>query len=255
LELLMNFLASPLFDHTFDPKVVLRLIGPLVMPLLPRVAASLSSVALVSWGTSVWVPRTVNHYGLTHFEWRTAWIPGFISRWTAIGLQGTFIALVAAGQPASVLPFAALMAVALNGVVQADMRMQVIPDRFQVVGALGALGFVALSRGAHDWAALSLRSGGGVVVALVLCGLNLAYQRWRKREALGWGDVKLIAWLGVAFGVDVLCALLYGMFLAQLVIIPSVLFRLRRFASTFAFGPYIVFGVLAFFAQRSFFPF
>jgi prepilin signal peptidase PulO-like enzyme (type II secretory pathway) len=213
----------------------------------PAVLAVVASYLLVRWATAVWVPRVVNAYGIRYFDWQQAWIPGTVSRWIAVALQGAFVAAWARAGGVACLPFAALMAVALNGVVQADARFHLIPDRFQIVGALGAIGalIVLLTRPDAEPAQLLMRAGGGLLVAVGLYAMSWAFERWRQRPALGFGDVKLVAWLGLVMGTDVLLVLLVAMLAAQAVILPMVLLRRRTMTSGFAFGPYLVLGVLA----------
>lgn len=146
------------------------------------------------------------------------------------------------GKPHAAWPFAALMVVALNGVFQADARLQIIPDRFQVTGAVGALGYLLVGLGLES-ERLVLHAMAGPGLALVLWLATLAYEQLRQRDGLGFGDVKLIAWLGLAFGLDIAPILAASVVLALLGVIPTIVLRRRSFQTSFAFGPFIVLGV------------
>lgn len=219
--------------------------GPASLSSLQTVAthaaASLGAFAIIQWGTTRWVPRVLNHYGFTYFDWKKPWFPGLLSNLGLVVLQTGLVHLVGAGRPAAGLPFLALMSVALYGTVRLDRRFHVIPDRFQLAGLLGALGFAVVATPSGLLPTV-ISSGLGLGVAGLLWLLNITYEKLRKRQAMGLGDLKLLAWLGVAMGPANLAALVYGIILASLVMLPLVLTRFRKLDTTFAFGPYLVAG-------------
>lgn len=83
-----------------------------------------------------------------------------------------------------------LIAACLCAVAVVDARWLVIPDLYVVA-------LLALAIGWMDWpsALLGAAIGGGLLAAL-----RWAFLRLRKVEALGWGDVKLMAALGALSG-------------------------------------------------------
>ena len=97
--------------------------------------------------------------------------------------------------------FGALLAALMLAIAVIDSRRYIIPN--ELTGAALALallraGLVGPEAGWHAviWAALQ----GAAVVALPLILLMTGYRRWRGRDGLGLGDVKLAAvagaWLG-----------------------------------------------------------
>ncbi len=195
------------------------------------------SLLLLNAGLYVWVPRVVAYYGRTYFDEPRA-RPGFL-KLGLLGLPlGCLLRFAALYYPAEALPFVALMLVALAGVILADARFQVIPDRFQVAGAFGAAGFAFHATGG-PLAPKLVSAGFGLAMVAGLYGVTRLYTLIRKRDALGLGDVKLLAWLALAFGPDTFFVMAYGLGLALAVVLPLLLLRRKALHSFFAFGPFL----------------
>lgn len=201
----------------------------------------LLATMIVSWGVGGWVPRVVHHYGVTYFDWQGPRKRRLIFRFLSV-LAGVLIvrALTYTSAP-ELAPAVALMVVAMAGVVSADSRFQVIPDRFQIAGILGAVGYCWL-RASQPEMQLLLHFGTAVIVSGGLLLMNWIYERLRGQLALGLGDIKMVFWLALAFGPDVMLVLVYSLAAALIVMLPLLLFRVRRMASVFAFGPFLVLG-------------
>lgn len=117
------------------------------------------------------------------------------------GVAGAIVCLCAMGAavslapPAAGLPAAALMPV-LGAIACIDKRSFIIPDPLNGVALV--LGFVSAAAGEggaeSSLVAAVLR---GAIAALVFLTLRAAYSRWRGREGLGLGDVKLAGVAGV----------------------------------------------------------
>ena len=98
--------------------------------------------------------------------------------------------------------FGALLAALMVAVAAEDFRRYIIPNELTALAvALGLLRAATVGPGA-DWAAVlqaTLRAG---AITLPLLALMIGYRRWRGRDGLGLGDVKLAAvagvWLGLA---------------------------------------------------------
>ena len=121
-----------------------------------------------------------------------------------------------------------------------DFEHKFIPDRFQI--ALLILGILCtIFDPVWGWAShvIGLFVGGGVL--LVFYGLGyLLY----KKEALGFGDVKLMAVCGLILGwQSVLVALFFGAILGA---IGCLLLRgiSKQKEVEYAFAPYLAFGVI-----------
>jgi leader peptidase (prepilin peptidase)/N-methyltransferase len=91
----------------------------------------------------------------------------------------------------------AAAAVTLVAVMVVDGRWLVIPDVY--VAALALLGLAGASRIGWTSALIGLALGGGLLAAV-----RWAFLRWRRVEGLGFGDVKLMAAVGLLVGEDVL---------------------------------------------------
>ncbi|MFZ0214819.1 MAG: prepilin peptidase, partial [Candidatus Dormiibacterota bacterium] len=64
-------------------------------------------------------------------------------------------------------------------------------------------------------------------------------------EAMGLGDVKLVAFIGLALGIQAAAvALIAGVVLAGIVALVLVLTRLRGMRDSIAYGPYLAVGSL-----------
>lgn len=121
-----------------------------------------------------------------------------------------------------------------------DFKHKFIPDRFQI--ALLILGVLcAIFDPVWGWAShvIGLFVGGGVL--LVFYGLGyLLY----KKEALGFGDVKLMAVCGLILGwQSVLVALFFGAILGAIGCLLTRCFS-KESGVEYAFAPYLAFGVI-----------
>lgn len=140
--------------------------------------------------------------------------------WSGIGSAAAgVIATIGAAHP---MPGMELLALAAGGsalslLVAVDLRHMILPDL--LVFVLGVLG-LAWSFSPAPSAPLPLEAVFGALAAGGLTGgLRLAYKALRKREGMGFGDVKLAAaagfWLGVELiGLFLLLAALFTLFAA-----------------------------------------
>lgn len=89
---------------------------------------------------------------------------------------------------------AAVLCWALLEIALADKKYGIIPDQFVILTAISALGFIPFHQTFLQplWGALL---GGGIMLLSALFG-KLIF----KQESLGFGDVKLLAALGLALG-------------------------------------------------------
>jgi leader peptidase (prepilin peptidase)/N-methyltransferase len=96
----------------------------------------------------------------------------------------------------------ALLAALMLAISVTDFRRYIIPN--ELTAAAVALGLVRAGMvGADaDWSAVLHAALRAAAIAVPLLALMLAYRRWRGRDGLGLGDVKLSAvagvWLGLA---------------------------------------------------------
>jgi prepilin signal peptidase PulO-like enzyme (type II secretory pathway) len=119
-----------------------------------------------------------------------------------------------------------------------DFEHRLILDRV-IFPAMALALFVSLF-GTPWWAGIATGLGAGLLFLL----LALAGSAIFKAEALGFGDVKLAAFMGLLLGpLPTIQALFYGVFMAGVVSIGMIVWR-RSMKGTLAYGPYLAAGAL-----------
>lgn len=138
---------------------------------------------------------------------------------------------------------------ALVGTTYIDLRHYIIPDEFSIyavpVGVAGAWGLRALGwDGGPTWqqSVLGALIGGAVPIALLWL-----YQRVRKVEGLGFGDVKLLAMLGSFLGAwpALFVVGLLASLVGSAVGIAVMIRQGRGWQTQVPFGPFLALGGLA----------
>jgi leader peptidase (prepilin peptidase) / N-methyltransferase len=117
-----------------------------------------------------------------------------------------------------------------------DLEHRLILDRVMFPSMVLAL---LLSLFGHPWwAGIAAGLGaGGLFLLIAVVGAAIF-----KGEALGFGDVKLAAFMGFLLGpLPTIQALFYGVFLAGLVSIGVIIWR-RSLKGTIAYGPFLAAG-------------
>jgi leader peptidase (prepilin peptidase)/N-methyltransferase len=119
-----------------------------------------------------------------------------------------------------------------------DLEHRLILDR--VMFPSMALALVVSLFGQPWWGGLAAGLGAGLVfLAIALAGAAVF-----KADALGFGDVKLAAFMGLLLGpLPTIQALFYGVFLAGLVSIGVIVWY-RSLKGSIAYGPYLAAGAL-----------
>jgi prepilin signal peptidase PulO-like enzyme (type II secretory pathway) len=119
-----------------------------------------------------------------------------------------------------------------------DFEHRLILDR--VMFPAMALALVASLFKDPWWAGIATGLGAGLLFFL----LAIAGSAIFKAEALGFGDVKLVAFMGLLLGpLPTLQAVFYGVFLAGVMSIVIIV-RSRSLKGTLAYGPYLAAGAL-----------
>lgn len=137
-----------------------------------------------------------------------------------------------------ILVLESVFVLVLVQVIFFDFEHRLILDRV-MFPAMGLALIVSLF--AHPWwAGLAT----GVVAGLLFLLLSLAGAAIFKAEALGFGDVKLTAFMGLLLGpLPTIQALFYGVLLAGIVSVGVIVWR-RSMRGTIAYGPYLATGAL-----------
>lgn len=119
-----------------------------------------------------------------------------------------------------------------------DFEHRLILDR--VIFPAMALALVVSLFGQPWWAGIAAGLGAGLLFLL----LALAGSAIFKAEALGFGDVKLAAFMGLLLGpLPTIQALFYGVFMAGVVSVGMIVWR-RSMKGTLAYGPYLAGGAI-----------
>lgn len=135
---------------------------------------------------------------------------------------------------------AAVLLTLLLGILLADARHMIIPDEFSLGGLGMGLGFSLFAGGISPLqAALGAALGYGLLWAAGTVGTW-----WAGREAMGGGDLKMMAMVGSFLGWrGVLLTVFLGSFAGMLVYLPSLI-RRERFREI-PFGVFLAIGAAA----------
>lgn len=131
-----------------------------------------------------------------------------------------------------------------------DFRHFLIPDLITYPGILLGIGLSFLPLGLTPVQSIS----GSLVSGLFLWLIGFAASLVFKKEAMGLGDVKLLAMAGALFGAPTaLFGLIFASLLGSVIGIPLMFLRKLNEHRHIPFGPYICIGVLvsAFYGQQA----
>ena len=121
-----------------------------------------------------------------------------------------------------------------------DLRWQLLPDRVvKPLIALGAVDFIA--RAFHEQWPFQRFFGELILALLAICGLYWVLHAVSKGAWVGFGDVKLGAFMGLALGwQNALLALFLANLIGVLVILPGLLTKKLSRKSRLPFGPFLI---------------
>lgn len=151
------------------------------------------------------------------------------------GIKNTFIANL------DLIKFAILTPMLLSAFV-IDFKLQIIPNRLNLtMFEIGLI--IAFLYGLSDVAitinmALGMLAGGGIFLLITLIG-GVVY----GKEAMGFGDVKLMGALGLYFGLsNIVVVTLLSFLIGAVLSILLLLTKIRKMDEYIPFGPFIVLG-------------
>jgi leader peptidase (prepilin peptidase)/N-methyltransferase len=174
----------------------------------------------------------------------------FLLAWFKFGVQpdGRVLGL-AAVQHVGLVPVYWLIIGGLLLGAFVDCRHMIIPDRVTIGGMIAGVLFSLLVPALHEettalkglqYAAIGGAFGFGLLWLVALLGKLLF-----KKEAMGFGDVKLMGALGAFFGVKAVCFILFfSSVLGALFGVFFIITGKRKLGRHIPFGPYIVFAAL-----------
>ena len=151
------------------------------------------------------------------------------------GIKNTFIANL------DLIKFTILTPMLLSAFV-IDYKLQIIPNRLNLT--MFEIGLViAFLYGLSDVAitinmALGMLAGGGIFLLITLIG-GAIY----GKEAMGFGDVKLMGALGLYFGLsNIIAVTLLSFLIGALLSIILLATKIKKMDEYIPFGPFIVIG-------------
>jgi leader peptidase (prepilin peptidase) / N-methyltransferase len=158
------------------------------------------------------------------------------------GLTAVLFAAVAAhdGATAVLLPHLLFVA-ALVLVSDIDLAARIIPDVVILpVAAIGAVTMTVLHPFGLPWWTWLVS---GIGAAAFLLAVSLVYEKLRKQEGMGMGDVKLALCMGFYLGPAVIPALFIG-FISGAVAGIALMSRGRSAKTAIPFGPFLSAGAV-----------
>lgn len=161
----------------------------------------------------------------------------FLLGWLLIGFNPSLPAVLYVAQP-------------LLLVMAADLKTRIIPDQFVLALLPGGI-FLWIAggiTGSAGWGvSILLRLLAGFLGGFLLFACGWLAGKLMRREAMGMGDVKLLAACAFVTGLSDLPYLVFLSFItAAFVALPLLLMRIRKPESSpeLAFGPYIALATL-----------
>jgi leader peptidase (prepilin peptidase)/N-methyltransferase len=231
-------------------------IGSFINVLICRIPEGKSIVAppsaCMKCGTRLKPPDLVPVFSYIFLRGRCRYCGAAISpRYPAVELltAAVFVVLFAKfGLTVAFFSYAFLMTI-LTAVLFIDYDRRIIPDELVIAGLLGGAAVFAcnifmpgkLAYGDENWwtPLLGLIAGSGILLLVAIAG-SLIY---KTEDAMGIGDVKLLAPIGVFLGWKLgLAALFLSVLLAGVVSLLLVILGLKGRKDTIPFGPFIVLG-------------
>jgi leader peptidase (prepilin peptidase) / N-methyltransferase len=136
------------------------------------------------------------------------------------------------------------LALLVQGVI--DLRHQIIPDEITLPGIVLGLVLSGFFPGLHEqtlwWKGLGMSFFGVLIGGGFLYAAGTLAEKIMKKEAMGGGDVKLLAMIGAFLGWK---AILWTIFISSLLgSVAGVYLRLKRGEVYIPYGPYL--GLAAF---------
>ena len=161
-----------------------------------------------------------------------------------------FLTVIVRNLPAPALLFYAVFASLLVCSAFTDCETGIIPNEFTYLGI--SLGLILSPLCPSYWhtssrvAALLLSAGSAAIAGGLMAGCALLGKWLFKREALGWGDVKLTAAAGAMLGLPGALFMVTGGCILALLGFPLVRLLVRKYRNrrTLKFGPFLAIGGL-----------
>jgi len=158
---------------------------------------------------------------------RKPWFAVFVLIFTAASLK-----LLDQGMLYTIAGIAALWLLLQIGM--ADMKYGIIPDQFVIALAVTALGFIPF-HSTRLSPLIGAIAGGGCILLIGLIGWLIF-----RKEAIGFGDVKLFAAIGLVSGLKgIVIILLFTIFSSAVIFAAGLILGKIRYGEEQPLGPFI----------------
>ena len=121
-----------------------------------------------------------------------------------------------------------------------DIKFQVIPDRFHFM-AVAVILLQFFNQGASYRYTDLLSLAIGYIFVCLLVFSNFIYSKLRKQHGIGWGDIKLLAWMTLILKEAVIVVFFVSIVLGLCVqLLKKIVRKKHSLKDYFAFGPYLM---------------
>jgi leader peptidase (prepilin peptidase)/N-methyltransferase len=122
-----------------------------------------------------------------------------------------------------------------------DIRHYIIPDSITIGGTVGAILMAFIPNGISPAESIiGLFSGGGILYIFAILG-----EKAFKKEALGGGDIKLMAFIGALWGYKIAIAtIMFGSLLGTIIISLLIFLKVVERDREIPFGPFLSMGAV-----------
>ncbi|WP_026400296.1 prepilin peptidase [Acholeplasma equifetale] len=129
-------------------------------------------------------------------------------------------------------------------IIRIDYEHKYIPDRLNL--SILVLGLIyTIYQAFTDLNILWINGLGFLIGALIIFIVRWIGQQIYKREAMGFGDLKLLAALGMLIGWQgVIFTFLIGCIIASIIEVTLIAVKVKQRDSEIAFGPYLVYAAI-----------
>ena len=142
--------------------------------------------------------------------------------------------------------FLCFASTALMMILLSDVKYCIIPDELIIAGCvLATIGVFPDILSGQDWASRLSPVFGAIIGAGIIFAINLLGRIFYKKDALGMGDLKLMAVCGIICGTTgTVIAMLVGIFAAGIWFAVAIALKKVRSEEYMPLGPFLVFGTL-----------
>jgi leader peptidase (prepilin peptidase)/N-methyltransferase len=133
-----------------------------------------------------------------------------------------------------------LFSMALIVLIKIDLDHRILPDVITYPGMVVGFLFALSGHGLATWKSSLLGFAVGFVFFL---SIAMIYEKWKKREGLGGGDIKLLGMIGAVLGFKAIpIVVIFSSFLGAGVGVAQVVSKRTGWQTALPFGPFLALG-------------